>query len=552
MRSLFAGAAAAAIFLVIPATAAGSVSTNRVASGIATTPFSFNWAGGLTAPVTWSGDGTSNWDVLTHKRGIDETMQPTVAQHGADCSPPPATHVITTLADSVFICKNHVMTSITDAGYGADVLTPDHMVDFSAGESVVSFSVSTSHIDARDYFDVWITPFASNLMVPLTDAVDVAGPPQYAVRAKGCFCGNNTDTFSASVFNNFAESPLPTASGTNLQQMLPASATTRTGFELHISQNHIRFGVPSIGLWWVDSAASVPFTRGIVQVIHHSYDACKDQSTTMSNPCVADTWHWSNFSITNSVPFTIINGLPRSANPQSQTVNFAAPAPSNAFLRFESLSGGISVSFDGGKTFQAAHRQPIIGDHGNIHTEHFLPYFTPMPQGAQSVVFSGQNWFGGAWWVRDAAIWSDQNPPAVAPAPVPAPASPTPTTAPTGGGSNPTPTPHPSSKPTPPTGGGGGGGTGNPGEGGGTAGGGGGEPAGTGTGSGEGGPVGGAIEKQHNFVGVLMATVNPNNNPTVNVLLLLILSAAVLGGFMALRQWVLDDFIDKPSNDNKQ
>src|SRR4029077_12742464 len=249
-----------------------------------------------------------------------------LAQHGADCSPPPATHMITTLADSVFICRNHVMTSVTDRGYGADVLTPDHMVDFGAGESVVSFSVSTLHTDARDYFDLWVTPFASNLMVPLTDAVDVQGPPQYAVRVRDCFCGNNQDVFSASVFNNFAETPLPNAAGTTLQTMLPPSAVTRTGFELHISQNHIRFGIPSIGLWWVDTAANIPFSRGVVQLIHHSYDACKDQTTTTANPCTADTWHWSNFGISQSIPFTILNGSARAANAQSATVSFPAGA----------------------------------------------------------------------------------------------------------------------------------------------------------------------------------------------------------------------------------
>src|SRR4029077_17407044 len=162
------------------------------------------------------------------------------------------------------------------------------------------------------------------------------------------------------------------------QTMLPPSAVTRTGFELHISQNHIRFGIPSIGLWWVDTAANIPFSRGVVQLIHHSYDACKDQTTTTANPCTADTWHWSNFGISQSIPFTILNGSARAANAQSATVSFPAGAPANSFLRFEGI-GTIQVSFDGGHTFQAARVQPIIGDHGTIHPEHFSPYFTPIP-----------------------------------------------------------------------------------------------------------------------------------------------------------------------------
>lgn len=511
MRRLFATAAVAATFVVM--SVAGSVP----AGAVSTSSFAFNWAGGLTAPVTWNGDSsTSTWDVLTHKRGTGEDMQPTVVAHGADCGPPPATHVITTLADSVYICRNHVMTSVTDAGYGADVLTPDHMVDFGTGQSVVNFSVSTLHLDARDYFDMWITPFADNLMVPLTDGVDVQGPPQYALRVRDCFCGNNTDVFTASVFNNFTETPLPSASGVNMQKMVPPSAVTRTGFELDISRNHVRFGAPGVGLWWVDTAVNLPFTRGVIQLIHHSYDACKDQTTTLANPCTADTWHWSNFSISQSVPFDIINGTPRAANAQSTTVNFPAMAPANSFLRFEALSAGLQVSFDGGHTFQAARRQPIIGDHGTIHADHFAPYFTPIPAGAHSVVFSGQNWYGGPWWVRDPSIWSDQNTPAL---PVTNPPTNPPTQAPGNPPTNPPtnhpPTNPPTSKPgggsTPPTGGT------------------------TGGHENEGAGSSNSGENDRNPLTELMATVNPNHDPSVNVILVLLLILAGIAVFRVIR-----------------
>ncbi|TMC54335.1 MAG: hypothetical protein E6J20_04505 [Chloroflexi bacterium] len=495
------------------------------ASAATTSAFSFNWSGGASAPVTWNGDGSpSTWDVLTHARGPGDAMQPTVAQHGADCSPPPATHVITTLSDSVFICRNHVMTSVTDRGYGADVLTPDHMVDFASGESVLSFSVSTLHNDARDYFDIWITPFASNLMVPLTDAVDVQGPPQNAIRVRDCFCGNNTDVFTASVFNNFAESPLPTASGTPLQSLLPPSAVTRTGFELHLSANHIRFGVPQAGLWWIDAAANIPFSRGVVQLIHHSYDACKDQTTTMANPCVADTWHWSNFAISQSVPFTIINGSPRSANPGATTIHFPAPAPANAFLRFEAVSGGLQLSFDGGHSFQAPSRQPIIGDHGNIHADHFTPYFTPVPAGTTSVVVSGQNWYGGQWWLRDPSIWAAQGTSPVVQPPAGNPPTNPPTSAPTNPPTHP-PTNPPTSHPTNPP-------TGNPGSG---------SPGGSGSGEGSGGGQSseGAsttpVEKVTEFVAKLDAAVNPTHEPAINVILVGLLLAAVWAVLRVIR-----------------
>lgn len=510
MRRFLAWAATAASFGALMLTAAQPESATAATTvrTTATSAFTFNWQGGLTAPVTWNGDGSvGTWDVLTHARGVGDSMQPTLAQHGADCAPPPATHVITTLADSVFICKNHVMTSVTDRGYGADVLTPDHMVDFSSGTSVVAFSVSTLHIDPRDYFDIWVTPFQDNLMVPLTDAVDVQGPPAYAVRVRDCFCGNNTDVFTASVFNNFAETPLPTASGVTLQTLLPPSAVTRTGFELDIAKNHLRFGVPSAGLWWIDTAVNLPFSQGIVQLIHHSYDACKDQTTTLANPCVADTWHWSNFSISQSVPFTIINGSARSANANAPTVTFPAAAPGGAFLRFEALTGGIQVSFDGGHTFSAPTRQPIIGDHGTIHPDHFSPYFTPIPAGATSVVFSAQNWYGGQWWVRDPSIWAASG---VSPI-VQGPSANPPTNPPTSHPTNP-PTNHPTNPPTQ-----------NPISG-----------STEGSGGGSTGESSGSPEPE-NIVVRLESAVNPTHDPAINVILLGLLATLVYVGLRMIR-----------------
>jgi hypothetical protein len=452
MRRALALAAALAGWLLLPGFPSAVSATSTV-------PYSFNWAGGMTAPVTWNGQGQAGgtWDVLVHKRGTGDDMQPSIAQHGADCSPPPGVHLITTLADSVFICRNHVMTSITDRGYGAAVMVPDHMADFTNGTSAITFSTTSVHVDARDYFDIWITPFADNMMVPLTDGVDVQGPPKNAVRVRDCFCGNNTDTFTASTFSNFVETALPQSGGGTLQRLVTPSSTVRTPFELDISRNHLRFGLAGTNVSWVDSAINLGWSRGVVQIIHHSYDACKDQATSNANPCVADTWHWSNFGISQSMPFTIINGDVRSVSAQSgTTVHFAAPAPSNAFLRFEALSAGLQVSYDGGATFQAARAQAMIGDHGSIHADHFSPYFTPIPAGAKSVVFRGQNWYGGPWFVRDPAIWADQSSPAPASTPTPGGVAGTPTptsTATPVGRPTPTPTPHHTSTPTPVSGG---------------------------------------------------------------------------------------------------
>jgi len=400
----------------------------QVATAAVAGPYVFDWKGGDTAPVTWTGQG--GWDVLVHKRGPDGTdMVPMLAQHGANCGPPPASHVISSLDDGVFICHNHVMTSIVDKGFGAIVLTPDHMADFSAGETVIGFQTTTQHFNARDWIDMWVTPFADNVTTPLNDAVDVQGPPRNAIRVRMCECFDGQTTFRASVISNFVETALPQASGRPAESVVAESSVTRTPFELHLSQNHVRFGMPQQNLWWVDTGVNLPFNRGVVQVIDHSYDSCKDQPTDLAHPCASgDTWHFSHFTMSSAVPFTLLNGDDRYLGQlfQSNTVHFPAPAPANAFLRFEAMGSNIEWSSDGGRTFHAANRQAVIGDHGTIHEEHFSPYFTPIPAGTTSVVLRGQSGWYGKWTVRDPSIWASEysgpvnQPPPPASAPPPA------------------------------------------------------------------------------------------------------------------------------------
>jgi hypothetical protein len=393
---------AAVLFMSPPAAA-------TVATASSAAAYSFDWQANPAAPATWTGQG--GWDVLVHKRGGQDgaTMLPTVAQHGGDCAPTPATHVITKLDEGVYVCHQHVMTSIVDAGFGAIVLTPDHMADFSSGETVIGFSTTTLHYNARDWIDIWVTPFSENVVAPLDDAVDLQGPPRDAVRVRMCECFNGQTTFSATVFSNFKGTDLPQASGQPIESAVTPSTVNRTPFELHLSQNHIKFGAPQQNLWWVDTNISLPWSRGVVQLMDHSYDSCKDQTVDAAHPCASgDTWHWSAFKISQATPFTILNGDIRYAGAQfsNNTVNFPAPAPSNAFLRFEGMGTNLQYSTDGGKSFQAVTRQAIIGDHGQIHDEHAAPFFTPIPAGTTSVVLRGQNAWYGPWLVRDPAIWA--------------------------------------------------------------------------------------------------------------------------------------------------
>src|SRR5439155_6672280 len=135
----------------------------------------------------WVPGPVNDWDLISNIDGPTDRNGSMEAQHGADCSPPPATHQVTALADSAFLCKNHMMTSLYGGGdawtsYGAIVFAPAQLLDFSAGPASASWQVSTYRSSARDWWDVWITPFEQNLVLPVnSDLPAYQGVPRSAV-----------------------------------------------------------------------------------------------------------------------------------------------------------------------------------------------------------------------------------------------------------------------------------------------------------------------------------------------------------------------------------
>jgi hypothetical protein len=409
-------------------------------SGVTSSAFSFNWTGTPSSPLSVV---PNSWDVQVHKRALGDTMDPMLAQHGADCSAPPATHPISTLAAGVFICKDHLMTAIGDEGYGEIALTSDHMVDFSSGTAAIQISVSTLQLNPSDWIEVWVSPFAENIALPfLCCAPDLQGPPRHALR----FSLNHSEilgTYEGKVarYDNFTETDLPQSGSSRLASLLAPSAAVRTTYEIDISSGHVRFGLPSLNVWWTDTnVAPLSFSQGIVQLVHHSYNPNKH-----CPGCGVDTFHWSGFSISNAVPFTIINGNERSIHAGANVVNFPAPAPANSFLRFSGIGPQrrtFSVSYDGGASWAS----PALQAQNGTIDEHFSTYWTPVPAGTRKVMFRGNDWWGGPWWARDPAIWSLTTSSAgPSPSPLPSP-SPSPSASPS---TSPSPSPGPSPSPSP-------------------------------------------------------------------------------------------------------
>jgi hypothetical protein len=90
----------------------------------------------------------AHFDVQTHSRDSVTGFDGMNAQHGAGCEAPPATHPVTSFADSVFVCNGHVMTAANAGGYGLIALTPSQVLNCSTGCSV-QWDMSTERMSLR-------------------------------------------------------------------------------------------------------------------------------------------------------------------------------------------------------------------------------------------------------------------------------------------------------------------------------------------------------------------------------------------------------------------
>lgn len=346
----------------------------------------------------------AEWDVQVHSRDSDTwfALDAINAQHGPDCSAPPATHTNTSYEGSVFQCRDHVMTALNSTSYGVIYLTPNQIFDFSAGGSL-TFDLSTERMSVRDWWDVLITPYENNLALPLlsnlSQGTDLQGAPMNTIHI-GTDNGEGSPRLSTVVNGNEWSGPdwiEPANSG------IPGTvnqAATRQTFKLTIADGRMKFErlasatAPALVFW--DVAATVPFTSGIVQFGHHSYNPAKDGAGT------AGTWHWDNISFSASTPFTMIKADRRYT--QGGTVNFASPAPANAYLRF---AGICKVSVNGQVVTRAAdYNRWGVG----YKPEHMSSYFVPITEGTQSisVSFSNDGWYetGYGCIAKDFSIWS--------------------------------------------------------------------------------------------------------------------------------------------------
>jgi hypothetical protein len=263
----------------------------------------------------------------------------------------------------------------------------------------VSFALSTLRTSTRDWVDVWVSPYDDHLQLPLQDWLpDLNGPPRNAVHV---FLDQDGH-FRVVVYDDFDAVELELASWEGYETFLTPDARRRDTFELHLSDDHIRFGMPDHDHWWVDTPIpSLGWTQGVVQLGHHSYTPTKD---CPDGRCRPGTWHWDDVVIEPAVPFTMIGADRRHADGGTGgAIRFAAPAPDRAHLRFAGIGDDLAVSYDRGRTWRPAELQR---QHQDPVDEAFRSYWMPLPAGTSEVHFRGGDWWGGPWMVRDASIWA--------------------------------------------------------------------------------------------------------------------------------------------------
>jgi hypothetical protein len=395
------------------------------------------------APTMWQ---PPNWDVQIHTRDMNATggaLLPQMADHGADCAAPPAQHQITTWQQAVFVCHNHMMSAIADEGYGEAAFTPNRMADWSAGPVVIGLSISTTHLSQRDWWALDVTPFGEQLALPFDDGgVDLAGMPAHFIDLRTDNCDFDTiwrvarelpgATGDASSFGD-EQSHTDCLKSFGIQP----SATVRTPFEFVISQTGyiLRIGASSAvspgailtqGNW----TRPLTFNRGVVQFLHHSYNPLK------CSGCLPDTWHWSDFSISSAVQYTLLRPTDHQVVVGTGPVTFGSSAPSGSYLKFAGI-GSIAVSYDGGATYHTPAKPPMDALLAS-HPEHFANYLDSVPAGVTQALFKVSS--GGM--ARDFSLISQSfgGAPAPTATPVPPTVTPLPTLPPM---STPTPGPTP-------------------------------------------------------------------------------------------------------------
>jgi hypothetical protein len=362
------------------------------ASPLGAAEFVETFDGAPAHPTAWS---SPIWDIAVHDRtdGAKNVMH---AHHDDMCGPPPASHVISSTTDAVYLCRDHLMTALTssDPGYAALYLTPAAMVDWSAGPATVEFDVSTGRTTKRDWIDVWLTPWEQNAVLPAEPGTpDLNGPPREALHFR------LTNEFAWSVWQFPQGKKLSQNDWKNLP--VPFSHNQRDRFIITLGPQAITVHYLNVVTRVMTEVERIPypadlqFRRAVVQFGHHSYTPDKDCSFMSIGACGPNTWHWDNVRLSSAKAF---------ATNKLDAKKLTSPTPAKpGWLRF-AARGATEINWGSG--WQAV--EPVNGPAQN--EGQFASFFLPIPADAKQIQLRGKPTWAGPWRAEHAAIWTLPSP----------------------------------------------------------------------------------------------------------------------------------------------
>lgn len=358
--------------------------------------FSDTFDGNPAVPVTFT---SPKWDVVTHIRDVEYWDNPkiVVADHGDDCTPPPATH---SQESGVYQCKNHIMTALDGGNYGMTYLTPVALLDFTNTTATITFDMSTLRTSNRDWIDVWIIPEQDDIILPLEAWLpDATGNPKNAIHIRMTDPGNASTRsfFFAEIIRNFQVEHI-IQDQFYIDEVTTPSALVRSTFKLEISKTSLKFGMPDYNRYWINTNVNPALTwsTGMVQIGHHSYNPTKDGG-------IPGTWHIDNFSMQPIKPKGIIYPDSRVVTVNGNTVHLPAPTTVDTRMRFNGYVGDyVDVTFDTSnpvRVLATASEKPETRDH-------FRTFWVDVPIGTQTISFNGPSGFL-YWRIKDISLWYD-------------------------------------------------------------------------------------------------------------------------------------------------
>ena len=363
--------------------------------GVWSSDFSGAWANPSAPLPAWGLPELADWGFVVHSRDSEGVLTANWHDHGPNCEGPPSEHLSNLYIDSIFLCRNHIMTSIGEGGYGLAYMMPPVMATFGANDSFeISWRMSTLLTSSRDWVDLQIIPVANFSTMSLD--------PGFAPDLQGV--SPNTVWVTLDAFGGWQQCPNCDGQfGRELMDDVFLGSPTerlmeRELFVLTIDNGFLSMSSPEVGATWIPGS-NVPdpnFCAGGCVIVfgHHSYNPTKDPSPDGQFQEM-NTWHWSDFSInhTSPMPFNRANEINIYTRPAAVvSASWNVPSIAGDVLHCGAIGMNTQYSFDGSTWFNAPTAPGSDPDTSNYVWRGIV--INNVPVGTDLVYFRGASGWG--------------------------------------------------------------------------------------------------------------------------------------------------------------